>query len=162
MRSHARRSNPLARGIFIRPDGNFLLRQRCAPMRSSRSGNVSWPYVDAPLVGKHDFERRAACGSGTVVCPASRCSHFRPRACMVFVRSDPNRLRELQCSSAKNWFFRPCLTDRLPLLCSPSCPHLVGTIANACRDAPCSCFPARTGPIRRPRPAPSVRGSSPR
>ena len=28
-------------------------------------------YVDAPLVGKHDFERRAACGSGTVVCPAS-------------------------------------------------------------------------------------------
>ena len=30
--------------------------------------------MDAPLVGKHDFERRAACGSGTVVCPASRCS----------------------------------------------------------------------------------------
>ena len=55
-------------------------------------------YVDAPLVGKHDFERRAACGSGTVVCPASRCSHSRPRACMVFVRSDPHRLRELRGS----------------------------------------------------------------
>ena len=25
-----------------------------------------------PLVGKHEFERGAACGSGTVVCPASR------------------------------------------------------------------------------------------
>ena len=33
-------------------------------------------YVDAPLVGKHDVERRAACGSGTVVCPASRMQPF--------------------------------------------------------------------------------------
>ena len=38
----------------------------------------------------------------------------------------------------QSWFLRSRLTDRLPLLCSPSCPHLVGTIADACRDAPCS------------------------
>ena len=31
-------------------------------LRSNRSGRVPCPYVDAPLVGKHDFERRAACG----------------------------------------------------------------------------------------------------
>ena len=122
----------------ISSDSTYLLRKFCALLRSTNSGRVPWPYVDAPLVGKHDVERRAACGSGTVVCPASGCSHVRPRACMVFVRSDPNRLRELQCSSAKNWFFRPCLTDRLPLPCSPSCPHPVGTIAGAFDDAPCS------------------------
>ena len=123
------------------PPSTITVVRPLVPLREvlARIGaDLKVPYVDAPLVGKHDFERRAACGSGTVVCPASRCSHFRPRACMVFVRSDPNRLLELQCSSAKNWFFRPCLTDRLPLLCSPSCPHSVGTIAGAFDDAPCS------------------------
>ena len=64
-------------------------------------------YVDAPLVGKHDVERRVACGSGTVVCPASRCGAFRPRACMVFVRSDPVRLSELQGSSCGAGFSDP-------------------------------------------------------
>ena len=98
-------------------------------------------YVDAPLVDKHDFERRAACGSGTVVCPASRCSPCRPRARMVFVRSDTYRFRELQGSSSGSWFFRPRLTDRLPLLRSLSCPHPVGAIRDSCPEAPCCCLP---------------------
>ena len=91
----------------------------------SSQGRDDRTYVDAPLVGKHDFERREACGSGTVVCPASRCSPSRPRARMVFVRSDPYRLRELQGSSSDNWLFRLRFTDRLSLPCSPSCPHPV-------------------------------------
>ena len=33
------------------------------------------PYVDVPSVGKHDFERRAACGSGTL--PRRQCAHER-------------------------------------------------------------------------------------
>ena len=41
MRSHARRLNPLARGVLIRPDANFFLRQFCAPPRSSRTRSAS-------------------------------------------------------------------------------------------------------------------------
>ena len=40
-RNHARRLNPFARGLLIWPYANFLLRQCCAPLRSSRSGHVS-------------------------------------------------------------------------------------------------------------------------
>ena len=43
-----------------------------------------------PLVGKHDFERKAACGSGTVVGPASRYSASRLRACMVSSHNRPS------------------------------------------------------------------------
>ena len=45
MRSRARRLNPLARGIFIRTDANFLLRQRCAPLRTSRRRHVPSPLT---------------------------------------------------------------------------------------------------------------------
>ena len=38
MRIHARRLNPLARGVLIRPDANSLLRQGCAPMRKPNTG----------------------------------------------------------------------------------------------------------------------------
>ena len=37
MRSHAQTLNPLARGCLVWPVANFLLRQCCAPLRSSRS-----------------------------------------------------------------------------------------------------------------------------
>ena len=40
--------------------------------RKFASDLMDQPYVDAPLVGKPDFEaRQVACRSGTVVCPAS-------------------------------------------------------------------------------------------
>ena len=40
VRSHAWRLNPLARGVLLRIEPNVLVRQACAPMRSSRSGCV--------------------------------------------------------------------------------------------------------------------------
>ena len=42
MRSHARALNPLARGYLMWPVANLLLRQCCAPLRSSRSRHVAW------------------------------------------------------------------------------------------------------------------------
>ena len=45
LRSHAHGSNSLARGRPIRPEGNFLLRQCCAPVRRSRSTDVPWPLT---------------------------------------------------------------------------------------------------------------------
>ena len=47
MRSHARRLNPFARGCSISPEAKSRLRQWCAPMRSSRSGCVSWALTAA-------------------------------------------------------------------------------------------------------------------
>ena len=41
-RSYARTLNPLARGFLILPDANFLVRQCCAPLRSSRTSRVPW------------------------------------------------------------------------------------------------------------------------
>lgn len=41
LRSHARTLNPLARGYLVSPDANFLLRQRCAPMRYCCSPCIS-------------------------------------------------------------------------------------------------------------------------
>ena len=34
-----------ARRYLLTPDANFLLRQCCAPLRSSRSGHVPWPLT---------------------------------------------------------------------------------------------------------------------
>ena len=45
MRSHARTLNPLPRRCLIWPAANFLLRQCCAPLRSSRNRSVSWPLT---------------------------------------------------------------------------------------------------------------------
>jgi len=42
-RSHARRLNPIARGILTRPDADFPLRQRCAPLRMPNTGAATDP-----------------------------------------------------------------------------------------------------------------------
>ena len=44
-RVHARGLNPLARGYLISPDANFLLRQWCALLRTSRSRHAPWPLT---------------------------------------------------------------------------------------------------------------------
>ena len=45
MRSHARRLKPLACGCRVPPAANFLLRQGCARLRSTRSGRIPWPLT---------------------------------------------------------------------------------------------------------------------
>ena len=42
MRIQARKLSPRARGFLMSPDASFLVRQYCAPLRSSRSGHVPW------------------------------------------------------------------------------------------------------------------------
>ena len=49
MRSHARRLDPRARGILIRPDANFLLRQWCAHVRPTHIATTTQPLT-APVV----------------------------------------------------------------------------------------------------------------
>ena len=45
MRSHARTSNPLARGLHMRTDAKFLMRQCCAQVRSTNTGPATPPLA---------------------------------------------------------------------------------------------------------------------
>ena len=45
MRTHARSSNPLARGYLIRPYPDFLLRHLCAQVRSAHTPTVPYPLT---------------------------------------------------------------------------------------------------------------------
>ncbi len=74
------------------------------------------PYLDAPLVGKPDFEQRIG-DTQVRYCRIFRLlmRHFWPRARMEFVRSDPNRACGLAGHRRFTGFSHPRLVDRLPL-----------------------------------------------
>ena len=81
------------------------------------------PYLDAPLVGKPDFEQRIG-DTQVRYCRifGLLMRHFWPRARMVFVRSDPNRACGLTGPRRFTGFSDPVLSTVCPyLIRRPAC-----------------------------------------
>ena len=77
LRSRARTLNPLARGYLVPPDANFLLRQRCAPMRSSRSGSVPWAHTVSMATVVPPAELRVGTSRTTSPAPCTGRPRYR-------------------------------------------------------------------------------------